>query len=108
MRPWSDIIIQLSNTGAAFFAGAGMPDGFNAKVLGAVAAAQHAHLLAEHYGICVVLHTDHANRELIPWVEALLDEGEKYSALHRKPLYSSHMLAPVWYPVLAGGLISPR
>jgi fructose-bisphosphate aldolase class II len=88
----SDIIIQLSNTGAAFFAGAGMPDGFKAKVMGAVAAAQHAHLLAEHYGICVVMHTDHANRELIPWVEALLDEGEKYFAQHGKPLYSSHML----------------
>jgi fructose-bisphosphate aldolase class II len=88
----SDIIIQLSNSGAAFFAGAGMPDGFKAKVLGAVAAAQHAHLLAEHYGICVAMHTDHANRELIPWVEAMLDEGEKFHAQHGKPLYSSHML----------------
>lgn len=88
----SDIIIQLSNSGAAFFAGAGMPDGFQAKVLGAVAGAQHAHLLAEHYGICVAMHTDHANRELIPWVEAMLDEGEKYYQQHGKPLYSSHML----------------
>ena len=88
----SDIIIQLSNSGAAFFAGAGMEDGFQAKVQGAVAAAQHAHLLAEHYGICVVMHTDHANRALIPWVEAMLDEGEKFHAVHGKPLYSSHML----------------
>jgi fructose-bisphosphate aldolase class II len=88
----SDIIIQLSNSGAAFFAGAGMPDGFKAKVLGAVAAARHAHLLAEHYGICVAMHTDHANRELIPWVEAMLDEGEKYYEQYGKPLYSSHML----------------
>ena len=88
----SDIIIQLSNSGAAFFAGAGMPDGFRAKVLGAVAAAQHAHLLAEHYGICVAMHTDHANRELIPWIEAMLDEGEKYFEQHGKPLFSSHML----------------
>ena len=62
----SDVIVQLSNSGSAFFAGAGMPDGFKAKVLGAVAAAQHAHLLAEHYGICVAMHTDHANRALIP------------------------------------------
>jgi fructose-bisphosphate aldolase class II len=88
----SDIIIQLSNSGAAFFAGVGMPDSFTAKVQGAVAAAQHAHLLAEHYGICVAVHTDHANRALIPWVEAMLDEGEKYYAAHGKPLYSSHML----------------
>jgi fructose-bisphosphate aldolase class II len=91
-RAGSDIIIQLSNSGAAFFAGAGMADGFQAKVIGAVAAAQHAHLLAEHYGICVAMHTDHANRELIPWVEAMLDEGEKYYERHGKPLYSSHML----------------
>jgi fructose-bisphosphate aldolase class II len=88
----SDVIIQLSNSGAAFFAGAGMPDSFKAKVLGAVAAAQHAHLLAEHYGICVAMHTDHANRALIPWIEAMLDEGEKFYEQHGKPLYSSHML----------------
>ena len=88
----SDIIIQLSNSAGAFYAGAGMEDGFKAKVLGCVAAAQHAHLLAEHYGICAVLHTDHANRALIPWIEALLDEGEKYYEAHGKPLYSSHML----------------
>ena len=88
----SDVIIQLSNSGAAFFAGSGMPDAFTAKVVGAVAAAQHAHLLAEHYGICVAMHTDHANRALIPWVEAMLDEGEKFYAQHGKPLYSSHML----------------
>jgi fructose-bisphosphate aldolase class II len=88
----SDIIIQLSNSGGAFFAGAGMPDGFQAKVLGSVSAAKHAHLLAEHYGICVAMHTDHANRELIPWIEALLDEGEKYYEQHGKPLFSSHML----------------
>ena len=91
-RAKSDIIIQLSNSGGAFYAGAGMEDGFKAKVLGSVAAAQHAHLLAEHYGICVVMHTDHANRALIPWIEALLDEGEKYHKQHGKPLFSSHML----------------
>jgi fructose-bisphosphate aldolase class II len=88
----SDIILQLSNSGAAFYAGAGMADGFQAKVVGAVAAARHAHLLAEYYGICVVMHTDHANRELIPWVEAMLDAGEQHYEQHGKPLYSSHML----------------
>jgi len=38
------------------------------------------------------MHTDHANRSLIPWIEALLDEGEKYYQQHGRPLYSSHML----------------
>ena len=88
----SDVIIQLSNGGAQFFAGQGMPDGFQAKVLGAVSAAKHVHLLAEHYGVCVVLHTDHANKKLIPWVEAMLDHGEQYYEETGKPLFSSHML----------------
>ena len=88
----SDVIIQLSNGGAQFFAGAGMKDGLQAKVLGAVSAAQHVHLLAEHYGICAVLHTDHANRKLLPWIDGLLDEGESYYAKHGRPLFSSHMI----------------
>lgn len=88
----SDIIIQLSNSGGQFYAGLGLEDGFKAKVIGSVAAAQHVHLLAEHYGICVAMHTDHANKALIPWIEALLDEGEKYYRQHGKPLFSSHML----------------
>ncbi len=88
----SDVIIQLSNGGAEFYAGKGMPDSFQAKVLGAVSAAHHVHLLAEQYGICVVLHTDHANKKLVPWVEALLTHGEAYYKTHGKPLFTSHMI----------------
>lgn len=88
----SDVIIQLSNGGAQFYAGQGFPDGSLAKVLGAVSAAKHVHMMAEHYGVCVVLHTDHANKKLIPWVEALLDHGEAFFKETGKPLYSSHML----------------
>ena len=88
----SDVIIQLSNGGAQFFAGQGFPDGAQAKVLGAVSAARHVHLLAEHYGICVVLHTDHANKKLIPWVESMLDHGEAHFKETGRPLFSSHML----------------
>ena len=88
----SDVIIQLSNGGAQFYAGQGFPDGALGKVLGAVSAANHVHMMAEHYGVCVVLHTDHANKKLIPWVEALLDHGEAFFKETGKPLYSSHML----------------
>jgi len=88
----SDVIIQFSNSGAQFYAGKGLEDGFGAKVLGAVSAAKHVQLLAEHYGICVVLHTDHANRGLVPWVEALVEESRKNIAKEGVPLYSSHML----------------
>jgi fructose-bisphosphate aldolase class II len=88
----ADVIIQLSNGGAQFYAGQGFPNGSLAKVLGAVSAARHVHMMAEHYGICVVLHTDHANKKLIPWVEALLDHGETFFKETGKPLFSSHML----------------
>lgn len=88
----SDVIIQLSNGGAQFYAGQGLEDGFKAKVLGAVSAAKHVHLMAEHYGVAVVLHTDHANRKLIPWIEALLDHGEEFYKANGKPLFTSHML----------------
>jgi len=91
-RNQADVIIQLSNGGAQFYAGQGMKDSFKARVLGAVSAALHVHLLAEHYGVCVVLHTDHANKSLIPWVDALLDHGEAYFKQYGKPLFSSHML----------------
>ncbi len=88
----SDVVIQLSNGGAQFYAGKGCPDSFQAKVLGAVSAAMHTHLLAKHYGICVILHTDHANKELIPWVNALIDRSEEQFKATGNPLFSSHML----------------
>ena len=88
----SDIIIQFSNSGGQFFAGYGLEDSSEAKVLGSVSAAQHIHLLAEKYGICVVLHTDHANKALIPWVEGLVHFSEKHFEKTGSPLFSSHML----------------
>ncbi len=88
----SDVIIQLSNGGASFYAGKGVKNSSDAMILGAVSAAQHVHLLAKHYGICAVLHTDHANRKLIPWIDALIDEGEAYKKKNGVPLFSSHMV----------------
>ena len=88
----SDVIIQLSNGGAQFFAGQGFPDSDQAKVLGAVSAARHVHLMAQHYGVCVVLHTDHANKKLVPWVEAMIGHSEAEYERTGQPLFSSHML----------------
>jgi len=89
----SPVIIQLSNGGAQFYAGKSLNnDNQQACVLGAVSAAEHVHLLAEHYGVAVVLHTDHAAKKLLPWIDGLLDYGEKFFARHGKPLFSSHMI----------------
>ncbi|MEX1037029.1 MAG: class II fructose-bisphosphate aldolase [Sneathiella sp.] len=88
----SDIIIQLSNGGAQFFAGKGIKDVDKARVVGAISAARHIHTVAREYGICVVLHTDHANKGLIPWVEGMIDASEAEFEATGKPLFSSHML----------------
>ena len=89
----SPVMIQLSNGGAQFYAGKSLNnDKLQACVLGAVSAAKHVHLLAEHYGVAVVLHTDHAAKKLLPWIDGLLDHGEKFFAETGKPLFSSHML----------------
>ncbi|MCX2739164.1 class II fructose-bisphosphate aldolase [Pontibacter anaerobius] len=89
----SPVIIQFSHGGAQFFAGKGLSnDEQKAAIAGAVSGAQHVHLMAEAYGVPVVLHTDHAAKKLLPWIDGLLDAGEKYFEQHGKPLYSSHML----------------
>lgn len=89
----SPVIIQLSNGGAQFYAGKSLQnDKLQACILGAVSAAQHVHLLAEHYGVAVILHTDHCAKKLLPWLDGLLDAGEKFFAQHGKPLFSSHMI----------------
>jgi fructose-bisphosphate aldolase class II len=84
------VIIQFSNGGAKFYAGKGCKG--DAAVLGAVSGAQHVHLMAEAYGVPVILHTDHAAKKLLPWIDGLLDEGEKWFKEKGRPLFSSHML----------------
>lgn len=87
------VIVQFSNGGAQFYAGKGLNnDNQKAAVLGGVSGAMHVHSLAEAYGATVILHTDHAARKLLPWIDGLLDEGEKFFKEHGYPLYSSHMI----------------
>jgi fructose-bisphosphate aldolase class II len=89
----SPVVIQFSNGGAQFVAGKGLKlEGQETAVLGAISGAQHVHLMAEAYGVPVILHTDHAAKKLLPWIDGLLDAGEKHFAATGKPLFSSHML----------------
>ena len=87
----SPIIVQFSNGGAEFYAGKAL-SGLQAGVLGAISGALHVHTLAQAYGVVVILHTDHAARKLLPWIDALLGASEEHFAKTGKPLYSSHML----------------
>jgi len=89
----SPVIVQFSNGGAVFNAGKGLSnEGQKAAILGGVSGAQHVHLLAEAYGIPVIMHTDHAAKKLLPWIDGLLDASEKHFAETGKPLFSSHMI----------------
>lgn len=89
----SPVIIQYSNGGASFNAGKALSnEGEKSAILGAIAGAKHVHILAEEYGIPVILHTDHAARKLLPWIDGLLEAGKSHYKSYGKPLYSSHML----------------
>jgi fructose-bisphosphate aldolase class II len=89
----SPVIIQFSNGGGYFNAGKGLSnDDQQAAILGSIAGAKHIHLLAETYGIPVILHTDHCAKKLLPWIDGLMDAGEKHFQETGKPLYSSHMI----------------
>ena len=89
----SPLIIQLSNGGAYYYAGKSLSnENQQGAILGSVASALHIHLLAKAYGVAIILHTDHAAKKLLPWIDGLLTEGEKYFTEHGEPLFSSHMI----------------
>ena len=89
----SPVIIQFSNGGGQFYAGKALKlENDKAAALGSISGANHIQLMAEHYGVPVVIHTDHAAKKLLPWIDHLLDAGEAYFKTNKKPLFSSHML----------------
>ncbi|MFV0248354.1 MAG: class II fructose-bisphosphate aldolase [Tenacibaculum sp.] len=89
----SPVIIQFSNSGAQFNAGKGLSNqNQKAAIAGAVAGAKHIDLLAEIYQIPVILHTDHAAKTLLPWIDGLLEANEKHFNQTGRSLFSSHMI----------------
>lgn len=89
----SPVMVQFSNGGGQFYAGKGLPnENQEASIAGSISGAMHVHQVAEMYGVPVIIHTDHAAKKLLPWVDGLLEAGEKYFAQYGKPLFSSHML----------------
>lgn len=89
----SPVIIQFSNGGSQFMAGKGLSnENQKSAIAGGIAGAKHVHELAKHYGASVILHTDHCAKNLLPWIDGLLDAGEIFYRQTGKPLYSSHML----------------
>jgi len=89
----SPVIIQFSHGGAQFVAGKSISnDNHEASILGACSGAMHIHAMAEKYGVSAIIHTDHAAKKLLPWIDGMLDAGEDFYKKNNKPLFSSHML----------------
>ena len=87
------VIIQFSNGGAQFNAGKGLSnEDQKAAIAGSIAGAKHVHLMAEAYGVPVILHTDHCAKKLLPWIDGLLDASEQHFKETGKSLFSSHMI----------------
>ncbi|PLW23514.1 hypothetical protein PCASD_12057 [Puccinia coronata f. sp. avenae] len=87
------VIIQVSQGGAAFFAGKGVKNGNQeASIAGATAAAMFVRSIAPTYGIPVIMHSDHCAKKLLPWLDGMLKADEEYYKAHHEPLYSSHMI----------------
>ena len=89
----SPVIIQFSNGGAGFNAGKGLGnDNQHAAISGSIAGAHHVHTMAKAYGVPVILHTDHCAKNLLPWIDGLMDANEKYYKEKGHSLFSSHMI----------------
>jgi fructose-bisphosphate aldolase class II len=89
----SPVIIQFSNGGGQFYAGKSLKiENDKAAALGAVSGAHHIHMMAQAYGVPVVVHTDHAAKKLLPWIDQMLLAGEAHYKAYKRPLFSSHML----------------
>jgi len=87
------VMIQVSQGGAAFFAGKGVKNGNQeASIAGATAAAMFVRSIAPTYGIPVIMHSDHCAKKLLPWFDGMLKADEEYYKVHKEPLFSSHML----------------
>ncbi|MBL0015178.1 MAG: class II fructose-bisphosphate aldolase [Bacteroidetes bacterium] len=87
------VILQYSNGGALFYAGKSLNNANErAAIIGGISGAEHVHHIADLYGVDVILHTDHAARKLLPWIDGLLDAGEKHYKANGRPFFTSHML----------------
>jgi len=89
----SPVIIQFSNGGGQFYAGKSLKlDNDKAAALGAISGAHHIQMMAEAYGVPVIVHTDHAAKKLLPWIDHMVAAAEAHYKTNKKPLFSSHML----------------
>ncbi len=84
----SDGIVQVSTGGGEFGSGATVKDG----VLGAIALAEYAHIVAEKCPVNIALHTDHCHPEKVDtFLRPLLEASRQRIQGGKGPLFQSHM-----------------
>ena len=84
----SDGIVQLSTGGSEFASGSKVKD----MVVGSVAMAEFAQVVAAKYPVNVVLHTDHCpENKLDAFVRPLITISQERVARGDNPLFQSHM-----------------
>ncbi|AAO27113.1 fructose-bisphosphate aldolase class II [Buchnera aphidicola str. Bp (Baizongia pistaciae)] len=90
----SPVIIQFSYGGSNFISGPGLTTNILHKkaIIGALSGANHVHIMAKHYNVPVILHTDHCNKNMLPWIDELINVGTKHFKTYNKPLFTSHMI----------------
>ncbi|MCY4561455.1 MAG: class II fructose-bisphosphate aldolase [Flavobacteriaceae bacterium] len=89
----SPVIIQFSHGGSYSMAGKGLSNkDEKATIAGAIAGAKVVRGLANAYGATVILHTDHCNKKLLPWLDGLIKANEEFFETNGESLFSSHMI----------------
>jgi fructose-bisphosphate aldolase, class II len=84
----SDGIVQVSTGGAAFWSGSTVKD----MVVGSVAFAEYARIVAEKYPVNIALHTDHCPKDKLDgFMRPLVDISRERVARGEQPLFQSHM-----------------
>lgn len=84
----SDGIVQLSTGGSEFASGSKVKD----MVVGSVAMAEFAGVVAQRYPVNIVLHTDHCpENKLDTFVRPLIAISQERVARGGNPLFQSHM-----------------
>ncbi|WP_454229420.1 class II fructose-bisphosphate aldolase [Propioniciclava flava] len=84
----SDGIIQVFTGGAEYASGQAVKN----MVIGAVALAEFAHVVAEQYPVNIAIHTDHCPKDkLDTYVRPLLEVSAERVKAGKNPLFQSHM-----------------
>jgi len=83
----SDGIVQISTGGAEYLSGS-----VKDMVVGAVALADFAHVVAERYPVHIALHTDHCPKDKLDgYMRPLVQISKDRVARGEQPLFQSHM-----------------